>query len=342
MFKSILTVACAGALFFAPSIASALTDVWNFFYADDYEASISDTSMLYLSVESFQGPWGDVLKSTMDITDNKVPGWKYLAGDTKGKEAFSWVLWQNQYVKTTYALSCAGTDSPYDVATFLPMMVDEDYSQQMRDAIDTLQDIKDMVPTDIKKLYITGHSLGGYLAMFLGTEVVDAYNNQSAFGLTFDSIFGAKGSSLTMDPEDPDVKAVTFGAPGFYKTTIKFASDLVDVLQSKGVTIYDGGVRAPSWSQTKFNRDAAGKYKDYVINYKNSYDPVANLFIAPSAFVHVGTTKNIDVTKPNILEAQIRWALNKIPVVNYGYRIANILYHTPTVYLDMVESQKYN
>jgi hypothetical protein len=228
MFKSFLTVLCAGAIFFAPSLASAAVEIWNLFYADDYEESISAESMLNLSVESFNGPWGDVLKMSMDIKDNQGYGWKYIAGDTAGKEAYSWVLWQNAYKDTTYALSCAGTDSPFDIATFLPMMVDEDYSEQMNAAIESVKNIKNIIPTSkIEKLYITGHSLGGYLAMFLGTELVEASVNPALSDLPFSTTFGEKGIGLTMD----DISIVTFGAPGFYKTRIKFADNVVKFLE---------------------------------------------------------------------------------------------------------------
>ena len=333
MFKSVLAVAFAGVAFFGPSLAATFSDIFSVFTASSYKKSVSDESMLYLSVESFQGPWGSALQGFMDITDNKVDGWKQIASDIKGDESYSWTLWQNKYEKTTYALACAGTDSPSDLGTFLPMMLDENYSQQMRDAMDSVRNIKNIIKTDIDELYITGHSLGGFLAMFLGTEFVDSNTTRTdvykTTNLPIATTFGEKGKNLTLDK----IHAVTFGAPGFYKTEIKFPGDVVDALVGKGLSIVANQKKAvPTWSKNKFANDAKELYKDTVVNYKNSNDPVANLFVKPSAFIHVGDTRNIDIRSSNPFQATLEWAM-QLP-------LANVYYHAPWVYKDMLRSQK--
>ncbi len=332
MFKSALLVLLAGAIFFGPSLTATLTDFFNAFTAESYEESVSDETMLLLAVESFRGPWGDALEGFMDITDNKVEGWKQIAAESAGYEYYSWTLWQNEYEKTTYALSCAGTDSPTDLQTFLPMMLSENYSKQMRDAMDSVRNIKNIVKTDINELYITGHSLGGYLAMFLGTELVDSNTTRTdvhtTTNLPISTTFGEKGKNLTLD----NIHAVTFGAPGFYKTKIKFASDVAKIISKAGIPITSQMVEPPSWAVKKFSNDGAQLYHANVKNYKNDYDPVANLFVKPSAFIHVGNTLNINVKSTDPKQALIEWAL-QLP-------LANVYYHGPWVYRDMIRSQK--
>lgn len=332
MFKSALLVLLAGAIFFGPSLTATLTDFLSAFTAEDYKESVSDETMLLLAVESFRGPWGDTLEGFMDITDGKVEGWKQIAAESVNYEYYSWTLWQNKYEETTYALACAGTDSPTDVVTFLPMMLSENYSKQMRDAMDSVRNIKNIIKTDINELYITGHSLGGYLAMFLGTEFVDSNMPEGKTGYTTTNLpisttFGEKGKNLTLDK----IHAVTFGSPGFYKTKIKFASDVAKIINKAGIPISNQMVEPPEWAVKKFSNDANQLYNANVKNYKNSFDPVANLFVKPSAFIHVGNTLNINVKSTDPRQALIEWAL-QLP-------LANVYYHGPWVYRDMIRSQ---
>ena len=66
----------------------------------------------------------------------------------------------------------------------------------MDNVIDIAKQLKNFAKTDIRKLFIVGHSLGGYLASYLTSDLVDySYNPKGKSRIKVSDIHG----ELTLD-----------------------------------------------------------------------------------------------------------------------------------------------
>ena len=290
-----------------------------------YNNSISLDTMCYLTAEASEnGDIYNIIKKYLEIKNNKAPGWTHVKQGhyTSG---LSWTLWQNNYRPNTYCLVYAGTDQILDTASYLPMMIREAYCTQMDQAIAVAKSIKDYAKADIKNLFIAGHSLGGYLASYVTSDLVD-YSVNSA-----NTHSRIKVSDIESTLSLSAVKCYTFGAPGFYYTPIK-----IPVLGANLVSLTD-------WGQEKKTNNIAGKYTKYIYNVRNNYDPVGHLFISPKSFTHLGTVRNLTVNKISAGKQNefSRFVKNQgiIGLLYGGASMLNIpvhqvYYHLPHVYIN--------
>jgi len=182
---------------------------------EKYEEIIELDRLCYLTAEASQkGFIKNVLADYLEIKNNTAEGWKHLKEDTYDS-GLSWALWQNVYDKNTYCLVYAGTDQILDTLSYIPMMTNEKYCTQMNEAIVVANTIDKYINTDINKLYIIGHSLGGYLASYVMSDLVDS-------SLSSDTHSRSKVSDINADLKLDKVECITFGAPGFYYKTINW------------------------------------------------------------------------------------------------------------------------
>ena len=289
-----------------------------------YKNSISLDSLCYLTAEASEnGDIYNIFKKYLEIRNNTAPGWIHIK-QGHYNSGLSWTLWQNKYESNTYCLVYAGTDQILDTASYLPMMLDEDYCTQMNQAIEVAKSIKNHAKTSIKKLFVAGHSLGGYLASYVVSDMVDYSVNSSQ---TRSRI---KASDIESTLSIGNVRGYTFGAPGFYL----YPAKIVGVVK---VPITD-------WAKEKKANNDAGKYNKYIYNYTNNYDPVGHLFIFPNSFKHLGNYKDYKVNKISAgKENEFSRFVQEQGLIGKLYGVANklipvsrVYYHLPHVYINVM------
>ena len=298
-----------------------------------FAESTNSKTVYSLAVEAYQGLWGGCLHYFCSIKDNEVPGWKYQY-TVNGTEDFSCTVWQNNYEENTYAMILSGTDRISDIKTYIPMMTEEVPSSQLQQTIKATKDMKNKVDKDIKKLYISGYSLGGYLSNYLAMELVDSANgyvNEVAKQYDVDISVKDIGDELTID----NVFCYSYAAPGLYAKEIKWLADR-DVFP------------IPAWVKDKLARNENGDYSENIKNYKNNKDLVPNLtYIAEAVktkvkFVSVGEVLTTD-PPASVLEKNL--LLKKVIQANMKVNISHLAYHAPDVYygsIAKIEAQKQN
>ena len=265
----------------------------------------------------------DIFCKYLDIKDNKAPGWNHVKQGHYKDSGLSWVLWQNQVQTNTYCLVYAGTDQILDTLSYLPTMVKEGYCDQMKQAIEVARNIKNYAKTTINKLFVVGHSLGGYLASYVVSDMVDSTIDTSK---AYSQIKVQEvSSSLSLS----NVRCYTFGAPGIYYNPIKILGIKYDLT---------------SWGKAKKTNNENKKYDKYIYNYTNKYDPVGHLFISPKSFKHLGNVKDYDVKRISAKKTNdFSMFVKKQGIIGKLYNIANtfipvseVYYHLPHVYINVM------
>lgn len=328
--KLLLAAGVCGAVVLTMSSLSGLQEVsMNISNANQSVAAESFTpkTMYTLSVEAYQGAWGECLHYFCSIKDNDVPGWRYQKTIT-GTEDFSCTIWQNNYEDNTYAIVLSGTDNFIfeDFKTYLPMMFDEKPCSQLEQTVKAAKDMKNLVKNDIKKLYISGYSLGGYLSNYLAMELVDNANG-------FDSDIYVKdiGEELTIE----NVHCFSYAAPGIFAKAIEKLSEFPASVQKKYPDLIKKMMRIPDWVQGQLDRDASGLYDKTIKNYKNNKDLVANLTCVVDAVkvpLEFNLVGNVLTTDPPASFLEKDHLLRKIIQAKLPVNPAHLAYHAPDVY----------
>lgn len=299
-----------------PALEAPASSTISSYSAKDYKDSISAEAMCNLSAEASNGILKDVYSAFMPVGYNTVSGWNHVYDNTL-TNGLSYDLWVNKYAPTTYALVYAGTDQFVDTQQYISMETNENFSSQMIDAVEAAKNIEAMIkhkkersknPSlfgEVKELYITGHSLGGYLSSFVTSELVDASLGQSSSISVFDI-----SSTLTIS----NIKCTTFGAPGMYYTGT-FPK-----------------VPLTSWQERKVANEKQAKYNQYIVQYVNSLDPVGCLF--PKYFEHLGVRIDLEVRKT--AASTTVFFLLKFPATCFVGFGASIYYHMPWVYIPLL------
>ena len=203
-------------------VNSSSSSLNNRVYAD----SISPKTMAYLSAEASWKNIGWFYKNFMPVKNDTVSGWLHIY-EERTSLGFEWSFWVNKYDPSTYALVYAGTDELKDMLQYLSMELSQKYCQFMLDARAAAKKVKSIVsnaisqkPSDcdeLETLYITGHSLGGYLASFIASELVDSYyagnssNTNTNTGTDTPPYHETDDHSVTRTTRGPDMNDPTGG-----------------------------------------------------------------------------------------------------------------------------------
>ena len=246
-----------------------------------YKESVSARTMLLLATEVYTGSIQEIMYSSMQIKKGKVDGWTLVSrypdnsmGNTLAGTTAA--LWVNDLDKETYCLSIAGTDQVGDMLQYIPMETSATRAQQQKDVHKIASSMNKAVQNnkskkglgDIKKLYLTGHSLGAFLAMCLGTDLIDSQIAASK-GKTTNAL--TKVSDIGPSLKVSNVFTYTFAGPGLM---VEIPSEMPSVLKN---ALGIGNV-IPAWSREKLANNKDGAYNKNLIQYTNTRDIVPNLY----------------------------------------------------------------
>lgn len=351
-------------------------------YAKRYNQSVSPQRMLLLATEVYTSHIRKITYYSMPVHKNFVEGWTVVARypeSATGKEVTtngtSAVLWVNNLDKTTYCFAIAGTDQFSDMLEYIPMEIFNTRSKQQKEVHSIVSNLDYEIEKnktrlklgDIEKFYITGHSLGGFLSMSLGTDIIDSAVAQ-ANNTTTDSFTKVSDISETLDVNN--VYTYTFAAPGLVNEIpaklIEIINSSVDLInQIKYKPIYDfltglstNGI--PNWSKEKFENNKNGVYNNNVFQYTNSRDVVPNIknwfgwllkeggvIDLDNWFMHLGSEYE---TTSNRLSNSEKWAfLNRFNIFKDGVTtllndaalLLDLHYHLPWTYYEQIKSNNF-
>ncbi|MBE5738888.1 MAG: hypothetical protein E7354_04100 [Clostridiales bacterium] len=322
-----------------------------------YLKTVTPEKMLELSAEVYTGEIFKLVSSAYNVKKGKVEGWSLVSSFPKDKPASdngtSIRLWVNNVDNETYCISIAGTDSFDEVITqYIPMETSPTYSSQQKEIGQYVKNLASHIRQSpiyskcgqVKKLYTTGHSMGAFFSMWLGTDLYDS--NQYSF---------TKCSDVGPYLKPENVKAYTYAAPGLLTAIPEgIPADIKDILNV--------GDQIPEWSRYKLLQDKNHHYDTMLFQYTNSRDLVTDLNsiteynLLPKSltkdwikfnFVHIGneyhfTSKQLTVSES--LEALQRFDIFKDPatsVLNFGAVVLSLEYHMPYQYLSGFTNNKY-
>ena len=219
--------------------------------------------------------------------------WKEIYSYDNPKTGFNCMFFKSTYEKESkhdYCIAYTGTTDLTDLKTY-PSIALAIQNLQLDDAVEQFNFLIDQYKDDINKVYITGHSLGAYLASYVESEIVD--------------------DNVTSIDKDKTA-CYAFGDPGF---------------SNRGIN---------NWARMKINNNKNGKYDNYIYEYKNDFDPVANINQLASVwkvnitFTQIGTVTNLDH------HAIIAIPMSKCKSKFLAVLIIaiNMLSHMPNVYVE--------
>ena len=293
-----------------------------------YEQSISATAMMHLAAEASQGPLLEMYEKKMELKNNDIEGWKHIEEKTY-ENNMSYALWVNKYDKTTYVLVYAGTDHIQDTLDYVPMETSENRSKQMNKAVEVAKSIKGTIAQkhaedaetygELEKLYICGHSLGGYLSMYIASDLIDSFLGYENTLITIDDI-GFEDCSNLRNLKDR-LQCVTFGAPGMYYEALKL-------------------IPTTHWQKQKIEVNEQHLYDDFITQHVNSRDPVGNLFQYDKLdkFEHLGRMIYYEVDKVSIMTLTDFFMKHK-NWLGAGVAYTPIYYHMPWVYVNAINGK---
>jgi len=321
------------------------------FTAKSFEKSITAEAFCNLSAEASQYFLGDLYTEYMDIENNNIDGWIHVHEETFLNDGFTYSLWVNKYNSSTYTIVYSGTDDLADVLQYLPMMIHKQNASQIAKAIEVTKNIQKTIAEkgdpkfcgNLDKLYITGHSLGGYLAMYVASEMADSYLHNTHYDISIqdvglDNIY--------------DIKCVTFGAPGMYYEPLT-----INVGNFQTSNIFP----LQPWHLRKIENNKQNYYDTIIYQYINNQDIVANLLKEDKntkltqtekligfgvELEHIGTlytykTDQITVAQKVEFERKASNIVGKvsgtlIATILNGTRLTNAVYgHMPWVYINL-------
>ncbi len=321
------TVVGVGAASVTTAVTQGPTTSGSYDYVK-YEESVSATAMMHLASEASQGVLLEMYTRYMELQNNTVSGWTHIKQKTFDNN-MSYALWVNQYDPTTYALIYAGTDHIEDTLDYIPMEISEDRSPQIKTAIEIAKGIDttiDQKHTEnstkygkLNKLYVCGHSLGGYLSMYVTSDLVDCALGKSNTLITLEDI--GYSNSIALTALKDKLQCVTFGAPGMYYDPLPIISNT-------------------NWQKQKAEIHEMGLYDDIITQHVNSRDPVGNLFQYENfdKFEHLGTKVYYEVKKANFITLT-KFFFQNLNIIGAGIAYTPIYYHMPWIYVNAINNK---
>lgn len=323
----------------------------------NYLDSTTPTKMLELSAEVYEGEIFPLITEMYPVTKENVESWTVVSKFPKDKPSSengtSIKLWVNNYDSETYCISIAGTDALEEIVEqYIPMETSPTYSTQQREISEYVKNIRKYIKEsknyskcgEVKKLFVTGHSMGAFYAMWLGTDLYDS----DSYSLT-------KCSDIGPYLKSANIKTYTYAAPGLLT---EIPSNLPKAIKD----LLGVGDRIPDWSKHKLENDKKNKYDTMLYQYTNELDIVPNLnkiteynWLSKDLtkkwvklnFVHLGKHYNFSsgkLTNTEYLNALKRFNLFEAPIqtfLNGGALIVGLEYHLPHQYLKGFKNNLY-
>lgn len=190
----------------------------------------------------------EMARQSYNLSSANVNEWRFYKKKTF-KDSLQYKIFRKKVGKKfDYTIAISGTDGLGDLSVDYQIIIANRYNTQ----IDTLEkEVNAFYKKEhkkINKLYFTGHSLGGFLATYVVSDIVEK-------------------TRITKIPKSK-VKAYTYNAPGFNSTTVIYK-------YLKG-NPYPTAVKVSSPISTKkIKNEKKGLYNNYIINYKIVGDSIA-------------------------------------------------------------------
>ncbi|KQU24233.1 hypothetical protein ASG65_18330 [Bacillus sp. Leaf13] len=190
----------------------------------------------------------------------------YKDQKVKTKVGNKWVLYKNSNQKVSgfnakiykrtvskgkyeYCIAFRGTKEKLDVVTDLTNVMDGIKGLQTKKAISITKDLIKKEKGNMKKLYFTGHSLGGFLASWVQSEVIDGDIKVPVSSKAY--VFNA-----------PGISTLNILAIPLMSTISKVPNPFLKIFNTKELTV-------------KMSKDKLKKYDKSIYNYLIKYDPVS-------------------------------------------------------------------
>lgn len=175
-------------------------------------------------------------------SENTVRGWKFYKKASFVNSLQYKIFRKKKGKKYDYTIAVAGTSGFIDGFTDFNIIVNNHYVGQIKTLEKEVNSFIKKNKSKINKLYVTGHSLGGFLASYVVSDVVQGVR--------------VKGISKSK------VKAYTFNAPGFKKDYIKMVRlpNSFNIWKKKWV-------KEPI-SAKKLKNNKKKHFHKYIINYR--------------------------------------------------------------------------
>ncbi len=151
--------------------------------------------------------------------------------------------------KYEYCIAFRGTKEKLDGITDLIEVADGIEGLQAKKAISITKELIKNEKGNMKRLYFTGHSLGGFLASWVESEVVDGDIKVPVSSKAY--VFNAPGISLL------NVLGVSV-----MQSVNRIPNPFLKIFNTKELTV-------------KLSKDKFKKYDKYIFNYLIKYDPVS-------------------------------------------------------------------
>lgn len=192
-----------------------------------------------------------------------LPGsWTFYKQYTDPSTSFTVQVYRQPYCedvctnKYAYAFAFRGSQEPLDYLVDASQVVGNIGGLQVQDAVNYVKNIINSDKTSIHHIFFTGHSLGGYLAAWVQSDMVDGY---LPMGDSYTITFNAPGLSANFAPNLQSVKVANkmiadkTGAYDGYIQNYRINKDLVsffgddlgmvyayDAIGSGGLLYYHG------------------------------------------------------------------------------------------------------
>lgn len=167
--------------------------------------------------------------------------------------------------KYDYAFAISGTKGLEDISVDYQVIIANRYNTQIVSLEKEVNNFYKKEKNNINKLYFTGHSLGGFLASYVVSDIVQ---NERVKGI----------------PKSK-VKAYTFNSPGFSTKTVKYKYE-------KGASYPTAMKVNDSIGTKKIKNNKKKLYNSYIINYKINSDVIASYNTSLGEIVKI-KTKNL-------------------------------------------------
>ena len=335
------------------------------------EKSLSRETMLFLSTEVYVNQIREITYKNMPVKKGKVDGWTLVtrypdANNPNGatKAGTSIALWVNNYNDAYYSISIAGTDNVAEVITqYLPMEISPNRAKQQHEINEFCKDIKSIIRNsednlkDPERLYITGHSMGGFFATCLGTDLIDSCIAEITGEETY-SLLSIDDMNLTLDRED--VYVYSFSAPGMLTQDFKCNDKKLEAFLDEMGLDWLIDFLTPDWAREKQKNNNAGEYKSRVFQYTNSRDFVTDFskaldtlmgvvaaplaVIAPS-FIHLGTEYQCTSPATSFIEVITFFrglSFDFVSLLETASMAVGLNYHMPLTYYKEMQKKSYS